>query len=210
MANILVNTGFFVGSDNPVDGKSRVQTLADRDQLATNGLAYESLRCYVLDEKKWYEFDGTNWKDADSVTTTDLIEKDNENAVSSKGVYGALYTTIPETQDAYIKVADGSVPGALEVVDDSTASPTSTQIKVSDVTPVRDVLYTPSIGDYVVLELGVAAHDVTTYMPREETYTKDVIDSKIIQASSGLEMYTESEYTSFMDNLVVTSKNLNP
>lgn len=203
MANILVNTGFLVGSENPIDGKAKVQTLADRDQLVTDGLAYESLRTYVVEEKKWYEFNGIDWKEADSVTTTDLIEKDNIGAVSSKGVYGALYTTIPATEDAYIKVTDGSVSGALEVVDDSTVTPTSTQIKLGDVTPVRDSNYTPSIGDYVVLELGVAEHEVTTYMPREETYTKEVIDSKIIQASSGLEMYTETEYQNFIDNLVV-------
>ena len=204
MANILVNTGFLVGSENPIDGKSRVQTLAERDQLKIDGLAYESLRCYVLDEKKWYEYDGTDWKEADSVSTTELIEKDNVNAVSSKGAYKALYTTIPQTQDSYVKVADGSVSGALEVIDD-TGSPTSSQIKLSEVTPVKDPGYTPIIGDFVVLELGKPEHDVTTYMLREETYTKDVIDSKIIQASSGLEMYTEPEYTSFMDNLVITS-----
>ena len=120
--------------------------------------------------------------------------------------HSKLYTTIPATQDAYIKVTDGSVSGALEIIADSN-TPTSNQIKLSEVTPVKDTSYTPNIGDFVVLELGVPEHEVTTYMPREETYTKDEVDSKILQASTGLEMYTEPEYTSFMDNLVVTSSN---
>ena len=117
-----------------------------------------------------------------------------------------LYTTIPETQDAYIKVVDGSVSGALEVVDDTTPTPTSTQIKLSDVTPVRDASYTPSIGDFVVLELGVAEHEVTTYMPREETYTKAAVDEKITEiASGGLKPMTEPEFNTFWDGLTITA-----
>ena len=154
-----------------------------------------------MDVKQGYK--GQNGKLIDSSTLYENLK--NLDSRREAKEHEKLYTTIPETQDAYIKVVDGSVSGALEVVDDTTPTPTSTQIKLSDVTPVRDTSYTPSIGDFVVLELGVAEHEVTTYMPREETYTKDVIDSKIIQASSGLEMYTEPEYITFMDNLVVTS-----
>ena len=147
-------------------------------------------------------YKGQNGKLIDSSTLYENLK--NLDSRREAKEHSKLYTTIPATQDAYIKVTDGSVSGALEIIADSD-SPTSSQIKLSEVTPARDLGYTPNIGDFVVLELGVAEHEVTTYMPREETYTKDVIDSKIIQASSGLEMYTEPEYTSFMDNLVVTS-----
>lgn len=117
-----------------------------------------------------------------------------------------LYTTIPATEDAYIKVSDGSVSDALEVVDDSTVTPTSTQIKLGDVTPVRDSNYTPSIGDYVVLELGVAEHEVTTYMPREETYDKATVDEKITEiASGGLKPMSEAEFNTFWDSLEITA-----
>lgn len=72
--NILVNTGFLVGSESPIDGKAKVQTLADRDQLVTDGLAYESLRTYVVDEKKWYEFDGTDWKEVNEGSGSNNID----------------------------------------------------------------------------------------------------------------------------------------
>lgn len=50
---------------------------------------------------------------------------------------------------AYYMESEESADNALEVVEDSTSSPTSTQIKLSAVTPVADG-YEPAVGDYVV------------------------------------------------------------
>lgn len=63
MADILVNVGFKVGSANPLDSKAKVQTIAERDALISEGLAYESLRTYVTSEQKWYEYDGSTWNE---------------------------------------------------------------------------------------------------------------------------------------------------
>ena len=48
-------------SPNPLDVRKKVQTIADRDALVTNLQAYESLQTYVVEEKKWYEYNGTEW-----------------------------------------------------------------------------------------------------------------------------------------------------
>ena len=186
MANgIKTDLPFTLENASPLDTKTYFETIAEMKAFDTRFLSDVA---YAVNKEtgSLYIYNATNDDDPDlgkwrvvKATTIDTVEKDKTEGVSSKGVYEALYTTIPETQDAYIKVEGASVSGALEVVDDATVSPTSTQIKVSDVTPVRDALYTPSIGDFVVLELGVAEHDVTTYMPRTETYTKDEINKKI-------------------------------
>lgn len=63
MADILVNVGFKVGSANPLDSKAKVQTIAERDALISEGLAYESLRTYVTSKQKWYEYDGSTWNE---------------------------------------------------------------------------------------------------------------------------------------------------
>lgn len=63
---------------------------------------------------------------------------------------------------AYYMESDESTSGALEVVASSTESPTSSQIKLSAVTPVVEG-YEPAVGDYVInhqvhgtpLEVGV-------------------------------------------------------
>ena len=56
----------------------------------------------------------------------------------------ALFTTIP----AHYEKTDNINPNAQEVIADGTGA-TSTQIELSNVTPVLDS-YTPSVGDYVV------------------------------------------------------------
>lgn len=63
MADILVNVGFKVGSANPLDSKAKVRTIAERDALISEGLAYESLRTYVTSKQKWYEYDGSTWNE---------------------------------------------------------------------------------------------------------------------------------------------------
>ena len=99
--NILVNTGFLVGSESPIDGKAKVQTLADRDQLVTDGLAYESLRTYVVDEKKWYEFDGTDWKEVSEGSSSDNID---DTKYTSTTTYSSkkIENTFAKCQDLII------------------------------------------------------------------------------------------------------------
>ena len=99
--NILVNTGFLVGSESPIDGKAKVQTLADRDQLVTDGLAYESLRTYVVDEKKWYEFDGTDWKEVSEGSGSNNID-DTKNTSTTTYSSKKIENTFAKCQDLII------------------------------------------------------------------------------------------------------------
>ena len=46
---------------------------------------------------------------------------------------------------------------------------------------------------------------VSIYMPREETYDKQTIDDKIVQASTGLENYNSTDWSNFYNGLTVTS-----
>lgn len=73
MSGILINTGFKVGSANPVDDKSVVQTIVERDQLLTDGLVYESMQVYVRDTKTRYEYNGTEWVIADASADVDSM-----------------------------------------------------------------------------------------------------------------------------------------
>ncbi len=215
---IITDLSFLLENKGTLDAKQNFKTIAEMKAFDERFLANTSLATcdedgslYIFNAKNSDDPKTGKWRAVEG-SVVDVVEKDNKTSVSSKGVYGELYTTIPETQDAYIKVEGASVSGALEVVDDATVSPTSTQIKVSNVTPVRDALYTPSIGDFVVLELGVPEHDVTTYMPRTETYTKTEVDKKIgeteCSTTEELEIYGVEDLFGIPDGTKIPKKTL--
>ena len=56
---IDINTGFNLGAGLPLDDRIVKQTIAERDALVTNGLAYEGLEVYCLDTKLKYRYNGT-------------------------------------------------------------------------------------------------------------------------------------------------------
>lgn len=75
------------------------------------------------------------------------------------GEEAGTFTSVSGASSVYSPCESG-VSGAKEIVADDTASPTASQIKVSEVTPVRDG-YKPAVGDYVVSkQLHGAAVDI--------------------------------------------------
>lgn len=72
------------------------------------------------------------------------------------GEEAGTFTSAGDAASVYKKCTSGT-SGAKEVVADDTESPSGSQIKVSDVTPVADS-YTPEAGDYVV---SVQLHGAT-------------------------------------------------
>lgn len=64
------------------------------------------------------------------------------------GAEAGCFTSASAAANAYEKCEAGTA-NAKEIVADDTASPTTTQIKASEVTPVADG-YVPAVGDYVV------------------------------------------------------------
>ena len=71
---ILVNTGFDVGSSNPIDSRTVKNTTDERDELVTDGLVYENLKVYCKDTQTEYRWTGTEWEEVGSGGTVDLSE----------------------------------------------------------------------------------------------------------------------------------------
>lgn len=59
---ILINTGFDVGSSNPIDSRTVKNTTDERDALISDGLVYENLKVYCKDTQKEYRWTGTEWE----------------------------------------------------------------------------------------------------------------------------------------------------
>ena len=87
-----------------------------------------------------------NYRGSSKLVNSEYLFKmlhEEDKRVSNK-LDKALFTTIP----AHYEKTDNTNPDSIEVVANGTAT-TSTQIELSNVTPVLDS-YTPSVGDYVV------------------------------------------------------------
>ena len=63
---IKLTTGFDVGAKSPLDNKSVVETIDERDAFVTDNLAYEGLEVYVKETKTKYRYNGTSWIDLDT------------------------------------------------------------------------------------------------------------------------------------------------
>ena len=81
-----------------------------------------------------------------------------------------LYVQIPEVEAHYEEAQSGD-SGALEIIDDS-SSVIGDQIKISDVTPVKDG-YVPSIGGYTVLIPLVPASEKEKYLKQADLNMED-------------------------------------
>lgn len=82
-------------------------------------------------------------------TASDAEPSYGSNAyVVVDGDEAGTFTSASAAANVYEQCKSGTA-GAKEVVADETASPTASQIKVSEVTPVADG-YSPAVGDYVV------------------------------------------------------------
>ena len=75
---ILINTGFDLGSSNPLDNRTLKDTVDERDALVNEGKVYENLKVYCKDTKNEYRWTGTEWETvgsggADTATITEAV-----------------------------------------------------------------------------------------------------------------------------------------
>ena len=65
---IKVTSGFDLSAQAPLDNRTVVDTLSERDAHITNNRAYLGLRVFVTSEKKEYLYDGTGWVESGGMT----------------------------------------------------------------------------------------------------------------------------------------------
>ena len=61
---IKVTSGFDLSAKAPLDNRTVVDTIAQRDAHVTNNRAYEGLRVFVINERKEYLYNGLDWVEA--------------------------------------------------------------------------------------------------------------------------------------------------
>jgi hypothetical protein len=69
---IKITSGFDLSAKLPLDNRYIVETLEERDAHVTNNRAYEGMSVYVLDEKKVYIYNGTEWTEQGGISDEQL------------------------------------------------------------------------------------------------------------------------------------------
>lgn len=107
---ITVASGFDLGAKAPLDSRSVVNTIAERDAHVTNNRAYEGMIVYVIEDKKTYQYTGTEWKE---------LVGSGGNASEETPSYGNANVHIGEeapSDTSYLWI-DTSAPNNLEEFD---------------------------------------------------------------------------------------------
>ena len=180
----------------PLDVDSKVETLVELEALKDNDRSYEGMLTYCVEDSTLYIFNKYgNFEPVSGSggSTVDVIEKDNANAISSKGVYSGLYIEKTETiidTPAYYSVCQSTDDGALNVV--TMVADSSTQIPLDDI----NTQITPE-------DLSTLTGDGTEYVKyiaevsHEETYDVE-------KYLSG-DYITIDEWNTYFDNLEINS-----
>ena len=156
---IKITTGFDLGAKAPLDHRSVVATIAERDALVTGNLAYAGMIVFVEEDKKTYQYDGAAWAafaDAADVSDSAVELGELKNKVGDAAV------------EQHYELCNADVEGALEVVADGAVDG---QVNAADVAGVANV------GEHVKL---VAAKDATgmfKYIDDADKALKDYIDA---------------------------------
>ena len=108
----------------------------------------------------------------EKIVTSDYLFRQFQNFDTRREqkLKDSLYIQIPEVEAHYEEAQSGD-SGALEIIDNS-SSVIGAQIKISDVTPVKDG-YVPSIGGYTVLIPLVPASEKEKYLKQADLNMED-------------------------------------
>lgn len=179
----------------PLDVDSKVETLDELEVLKGSARSYEGMLTYCVESSTLYIFnkDGNFEPIGSSGSTVDVIEKDNTNAISSKGVYSGLYIEKTETiidTPAYYSVCQSTDDGALNVV--LTVSEASTEIALNEI-----------IGQTTPEDLSTLTGDGTEYVK----YIAEVSHEETHDVEKYLsgDYMTIDEWNTYFDNLEINS-----
>ena len=71
---IKVASGFDLGAKSPLDTRSIVNTIEERNAHVTGNRAYIGMKVYVLENAKEYVYNGTNWDEFGGISNEELVQ----------------------------------------------------------------------------------------------------------------------------------------
>ena len=120
---IIVASGFDLSAKSPLDTRSIVNTIEERNAHVTGNRVYEGMRVYVLAEKKEYRYNGNDWEEVGGITDEQL----------EKLTIAYEHSQTPHVTEEYVdaKIAEASLGGEVDL--SSYATKTDLNSKVDKV-----------------------------------------------------------------------------
>lgn len=78
---ISLASGFDLGAKSPLDSRSIVNTIEERDAHVAGNRAYPGMKVYVLEEQKEYRYTGSGWKELDVVDLSTVHKHKNKDVL---------------------------------------------------------------------------------------------------------------------------------
>ena len=113
---IVVASGFDLSAKSPLDTRSVVNTIAERDEHVSKNRAYVGMTVYVIDENKEYRYNGTDWieilNDLSAVhshTNKDVLDRITASDISAwndKSDFSGSYNDLSDLPTIPTKLSD--------------------------------------------------------------------------------------------------------
>ena len=203
---IKLTAGFDVGAKTPLDSKSVVQTIVERDAFVTDNLVYEGLEVYVKDTGHKYRYNGTSWIDLDTQSGSESGTGEGLTTEQAQ----QLTTAYEHSQTPHVS-ADAIPTNISDLTNDSgfiTSSDLPTvPTKVSDLENDSNFVTNSKMLEAIAnAQLGNGEDsdiDLSVYQPIEEstlTTTAKTIPTAINELKSSLDGITVPTKVSDLEN----------
>ena len=208
---IVVASGFDLSAKSPLDSRSIVNTIAERDAHVTGNRAYPGMTVYVLEEQKEYRYTGTEWteilNDLSAVhdhTNKDVL--DNITAIdiaawNAKSDFSGSYNDLTDKPTIPSKVSeltnDLSLASENFVLNKiAEAKLEQSEIDLSGYATQDDLLNYVSYEDF---NLSLVDYVTYTDLEAEGYATQTYVDNKIVNHDH--KILTETEADTLFNNL---------
>lgn len=208
---IVVASGFDLSAKSPLDSRSIVNTIAERDAHVSGNRAYPGMAVYVLEEQKEYRYTGTEWveilndlsavhehtnKDVlDSITALDI------SAWNAKSDFSGSYNDLTDKPTIPTNVSqltnDLSLATENFVLNKiAEAELNQKEVDLSGYATQDDLLNYVSYEDF---NLSLVDYVTYTDLEAEGYATQTYVDNKIVNHDH--KILTETEADTLFNNL---------
>ena len=208
---IVVASGFDLSAKSPLDSRSIVNTIAERDAHVSGNRAYPGMAVYVLEEQKEYRYTGTEWveilndlsavhehanKDVlDSITALDI------SAWNAKSDFSGSYNDLTDKPTIPTNVSqltnDLSLATENFVLNKiAEAELNQKEVDLSGYATKDDLLNYVSYEDF---NLSLVDYVTYTDLEAEGYATQTYVDNKIVNHDH--KILTETEADTLFNNL---------
>ena len=189
---ISLTSGFDLGAKSPLDSRSIVNTIEERDVHVTENRAYPGMKVYVLEEQKEYRYTGSDWKELDVVDLSSIHKHENKDVLDSitaedisnwnaKSEFSGSYLDLSDLPKIPSKVSDLSNDLSFATESFVTNKIAEAQLEQGEI-DLSGFATKDDLNDYVTLDImGSTLTDYVTFtdLESEGFTTQTYVDNQI-------------------------------